>query len=352
MAKEIGQAFGGIGDAVSGVLKGVGDAVNGAVKGVGDIAKSIYESPIGRALIIAGAVYFGGAALAGGFGGASAGGIGSFFSGMGAGVSSAASSLSSAWGSVLAGEFGAAGSTLGSSFGAAYGAGAGTAPLALAEGAASALGGGEEVGATFSGEGGAGQSYQGQYGYGPQPAPVPAAAPPSSYGLSTPYTAPSLPGGGAASPYGLNNTSANLLSSGGGNLPGTLPMPPAPAAPVGMWDKMISSPYTAPALISGAMQVGGAVIAGAGQKKAQEDQQAYERQMLQDQIDRRNANVGADLFAPGQYAAAPGPAPMPAGLARRYMPQPAAGYVPGSRFAQMYGQLPPGYGAAQSVIGG
>jgi hypothetical protein len=88
-----------------------------------------------------------------------------------------------------------------------------------------------------------------------------------------------------------------------------------------MFDKVISSPYTAPALISGAMQVGGAVIAGYGQKQAQEDQQEYERRMMQEQIDRRNANVGAELFVPGQYATAPGPAPAPAGLARKYMPQ-------------------------------
>lgn len=354
MAKEIGQAFGGIGDAVSGVVKGIGDVVNGAVKGVGSLAKQIWDSKIGKAIVIAGAIYFGGAALAGGFGGASAGGMGSFFSGMGAGVSSAAGSLSSAWGSALAGEFGAAGSTLGGSWGAAYGAGAGTAPVALVEGAASSFGGGEEVGSTFSG--GSGPAAQpemaGGYGSGMNAgAAPPPPPPPAPYGLNTPYTAPGLPPGGAASPYSLTNASTNLASSGGTGLPSTLPMPPVSSAPMGMFDKVISSPYTAPALISGAMQVGGAVIAGAGQKKAQEDQQEYERRMMQEQIDRRNANVGANLFAPGQYAAAPGPAPQPMGLAARYMPQPGAGYVPGSRFAEMYNQLPPGYGAVRAVTG-
>jgi hypothetical protein len=53
MSKEVSQVFGGIGDAVSGVLKGVGDAVDGAVKGVGTLAKQIYESDIGKAIIIA-----------------------------------------------------------------------------------------------------------------------------------------------------------------------------------------------------------------------------------------------------------------------------------------------------------
>lgn len=336
MAKEIGQAFGGIGDAVSGVVKGIGNAVNDAVKGVGSLAKQIYESKIGKALIIAGAVYFGGAALAGGFGSAGAGG--SFLSGMGTGVSTAATSLSSAWSSALSADFGGALNTLGGSWGAAADAGANAARFGTQFGSAAASnavnvmdGGADAVGSTFSGGSGGGEivtstqpQMAGGYGsgmnVGAAPPPVSGAAP-SQFGLNTPYTAPGLPPGGAAGPYGLNNTSANLLSSGGGNVPGALTMPPASSAPVGMWDKMISSPYTAPALISGAMQVGGAVIAGAGQKQAQEDQQEYERRMMQEQIDRRNANVGAELFAPGQYAAAPGPAPMPAGLARRYMPQ-------------------------------
>jgi hypothetical protein len=111
-----------------------------------------------------------------------------------------------------------------------------------------------------------------------------------------------------------------------------------------MFDKVISSPYTAPALISGAMQVGGAVIAGYGQKQAQEDQQEYERRMMQEQIDRRNANVGAELFVPGQYATAPGPAPMPAGLARKYMPK---DYRDPSG---VYSRLPPGVLPGQYVM--
>lgn len=112
MSKEVSQVFGGIGDAVGGVLKGVGDAVNGAVKGIGSLAKEIYSSDIGKAIIIAGAIYFGGAALAGGFG--TMGTSASFLSGMGAGVSSAATSLQAAWGaSTLAGAAGEIGGAWG-----------------------------------------------------------------------------------------------------------------------------------------------------------------------------------------------------------------------------------------------
>jgi hypothetical protein len=107
-------------------------------------------------------------------------------------------------------------------------------------------------------------------------------------------------------------------------------------------------------LISGATSVAGHVISGIGQQQAAQEQRDYEAEQLRKAQELRNANVGANLFAPGQYAAAPGPAPMPAGLARRYMPQTPAsapGYVPGSQFAQMYNQLPPGYGAVRAVTG-
>ena len=83
-----------VGNAVSSVVKGVVNVVKSVASGVGNLVKSIAKSPLGKALLIAGAVYFGGAALAGGFGSSAAGG--SFLSGMGTGVSSAASSLSSA----------------------------------------------------------------------------------------------------------------------------------------------------------------------------------------------------------------------------------------------------------------
>jgi hypothetical protein len=125
----------GIGNAISGVVKGVVNVVKGVVKGVGDLAKSIASSKLGKAIIIAGAIYFGGAALAGGFGSSAAGG--SFLSGMGAGVSSAASTLSSAWGSVMAGNFSQAAGAVGNAWGtagAAAGQAAGTGAMTVGAG--------------------------------------------------------------------------------------------------------------------------------------------------------------------------------------------------------------------------
>jgi hypothetical protein len=341
MAKEIGQAFGGIGDAVSGVLKGVGDAVNGAVKGVGDIAKSIYESPIGRALIIAGAVYFGGAALAGGFG--TVGTSTSFLSGMGTGVAEAAGSLSSAWGLAAEGNFGSAASTLGNSWGSAYRAGAG-----ISDVAANTVGNvAAAQGAQIIPEAGVAGPTPMAGGYGSGMNAGAAAAPPPPI----PSVAAGLPDAQlAVNSAGISQQGAlNSLAAPGG-------VPPVGGTPP--WYSQALD-YLTPksdlakyGLISGATQVAGHVISGIGQEQAAREQREYEAEQLRKAQEMRNANVGADLFAPGQYAPAPGPAPAPAGLARRYMPQPAAGYVPGSRFAQMYGQLPPGYGAAQSVMGG
>jgi hypothetical protein len=97
------------------------------------------------------------------------------------------------------------------------------------------------------------------------------------------------------------------------------------------------------------------------QEEALEEKRKYEAQQLQAAQDLRNANVGADLFAPTDYAAAAAAAPAqvqaqaPAGLARRYMPrvEPGSpGYVPGSQFAQAYNNLPPGMGLDQYVMRG
>lgn len=78
-------------------------------------------------------------------------------------------------------------------------------------------------------------------------------------------------------------------------------LPPAPPeTPPGTWDKIISSPYTAPALISGGMQVGGAYIQGQSQEKQLRDQRAYEERMAREARDRYNSNAGATLFASDQ----------------------------------------------------
>jgi hypothetical protein len=85
------------------------------------------------------------------------------------------------------------------------------------------------------------------------------------------------------------------------------------------------------AITAGANVVGG-VLSGIGQQQAAEeqrqamiDQRNYEAEQLRIAQEKRNANMGAELWAPDQYAAyAPPVAPKPAGLAARYMTQPTA----------------------------
>lgn len=294
MSKEVSQTFGGIGDAIGGVFKGVGAVVDGAVKGVGTLVKQIYDSDIGKAIIIAGAVYFGGAALAGGFG--TMGTSASFLSGMGAGVSSAATSLQAAWGlatSGTAGSLGQAASTIGNSWGTAFGAGAQLgAPVV-------------ETAAALS-----------SAAQAPMPAQIP--------------SAPSLAPAAAAPPpvatAGMPAGSPITSTAAGSYTPVAQTAAGAPAATQPWYAQAMD--YITPkselaqfGLINAATSVGGNVIAAIGQQQAAEDERAYQEKQLQAARDLRNANVGAELFAPGQYAAAPGPAPMPAGLARRYMPQ-------------------------------
>jgi hypothetical protein len=112
-----------------------------------------------------------------------------------------------------------------------------------------------------------------------------------------------------------------------------------------MFSKIVASPYTAPALISGGMQVGGAIIQGKAQEKQLQEQREYEERMRQDEErlarearDRYNTNAGATLFASNQdpiyqseqaawdpYAEARARnaqryAPQPTGVVARYMP--------------------------------
>jgi hypothetical protein len=249
-----------VGNAIGGVVKGVVNVVKGVVKGVGDLAKSVASSKLGKAIIIAAAIYFGGAALAGGFGSSAAGG--SFLSGMGAGVSSAASTLSSAWGSVMAGNFsqaaGAVGNawgTAGAAAGQAAGAGAMTVGGAVAPTAVTA----PTVGApTAAVNGGITQANVGSTMGGAKGLAMPASAPLASAGVAPAAAAPAATGFASLSPL---------------------------------------AQYGA---ISAGTQVVGGMIQGAGQKAAQEDQRDYEIRMAQEARDRYNANVGTALWGSNQ----------------------------------------------------
>jgi hypothetical protein len=117
----------GVGKTVGGIVKGIGNAVSGIAKGVG----KIFKSKLGKAILIGAAVYFGGAALMGGLN--TIGTSTSFLSGMGSGLSSAATGISNAWGALTTGKgLTAAAGELGSGF---MGT-AGSAPATLATTAA------------------------------------------------------------------------------------------------------------------------------------------------------------------------------------------------------------------------
>ena len=313
------KAVSGVGNAIGGVLKGAVNLVKDVGNGIGKIVKDIGSSQIGKAILIAGAIYFGGAALSGGFG-ASAGG-GSFFSGMSAGVSSAATSLSSAWTSAMAGNFAEAGSTIGSSWTGAANAGAATNPgwmaaqanaVSLAEPAAA---GSQTVADPYNGkyfnENTITQAQNEQIvnsaGYDPN---LPAQSQQHLLNSSADQVARfdpkqlsnleqtsqySLNGPGVSDP-GLNlSNSGTGFNAGGSSIPYN---PPGSGVMSSIWN----SPYTAPALISGGMQVGGAYIQGQAQEKQLREQREYEAQQLIDARNRYNSNVGAQLWDPNAQA--------------------------------------------------
>jgi hypothetical protein len=255
MSKVVKAVVGG----VTSVVKGVVNVVKGAVKGVGDLVKSIASSKLGKAIIIAGAIYFGGAALAGGFGSSAAGG--SFLSGMGTGISSAASSLSSAWGSAMAGEFGTAASTVGNAWGTAGTAAgqAATGAMTVAPTAAATTVSAPTVGApTAAANGGITQANVGSTMGGAKGLAMPASAPLASAGVA----------------------------------------PVAPAAAATGFSSL--SPLAQYGAITAGTQVVGGLIQGAGQKAAAEDQRDYELRMAQEARDRYNSNVGTSLWASNQ----------------------------------------------------
>ena len=320
---NVGRAVGNVVQGAVNVVADVGKAVGGAVTDVGKAAtgvvKSIASSNLGKAVLIAAAIYFGGAAIAGGYG--SAAGGGSFFTGMGAGVSSAATSLSSAWTSAMAGEFAQAGSTLGSSWSTASQAGAMTSPgyaaaltspsVSLTETAAAAPEAVAPEIATTSGTSSANTVTSTPLGAPPdQVAQMGANQVSSMQPAGSQY---SLSGSGASTsgltaPTGVYQGAGYTSGTGinGVNYVNSLYNP---ASSGGVMSSIWNSPYTAPALISGGMQIGGAYIQGQAQEKQLAEQRQFEieqgqaaEQKIVDDRDRYNANVGAQLWDPKAQA--------------------------------------------------
>lgn len=243
---------------MSKAVKAVGRAVSKVVKGTVNAVKKFAKSKVGRVIITAAAIYFGGAALAGGFGSSAAGG--SFLSGMSSGVANAATSLKGAWTAATAGNFGAAGSSLSAGF-----QGTTTALQAANAGAATTAAMGGAQGLAGAGTGGVTQSAVGSTMGG-------------AGGLSMPGAAT----GGVGSQLAAINTGVGA-GAGAGAAGAT--------AGSGLAQGMIGAAkiQAGTALIGGAMQ-------GAGQQKAMEDQRNYDAQMAQAARDRYNTNVGTRLW--------------------------------------------------------
>lgn len=247
---------------MSKVVKGVGRAVSKVVKGVANVAKKVVKSPIGKVLVGAALVYFGGAALMGAIGGASAGAaagtgvMGTLGGAVSGGLSGAAAGISNAWAGLTGALSGGGMSALGQGFTGSYGAGAGSvaqaAQTASQLAANSMVAGNPVVNAT-------------------NPALIESAAGSTGYGVST-----ATPGFQAT-----NLAKPGLIS--------------------GAWESL--GPYGKAAAISGGTQLVGGVIQGAGMQKAQERQEelaaeerARQEQAVEDARARYNRNIGTRLW--------------------------------------------------------
>ena len=220
---------------MSKVVKSVGRAISKVVKGTVNAVKKFAKSKIGRVIITAAAIYFGGAALAGGFGSSAAGG--SFLSGMSSGVANAATSLKGAWTAATAGNF--------------TGAGGVTANL----------------GAGFQGTTTALQAAN-------------AGATPALLGGVTP-SAPAATVSAASQNLSIAASDAAFNSA----LAGAKTAPASKGLIAGL------SPMGQYAAITGATQLVGGAVQGIGQQKALEDERAFAEQQRAAQEARYRASV-------------------------------------------------------------
>lgn len=239
---------------MSKVVKKVGRAISKVVKGVTNVVKKVASSPIGKVVTAAAAVYFGGAALAGAVGGASAGSgvlgtVAGAVKGAAAGISNAWAGVTGAAGALAGGQgLSAAGSSLSGGLTGAYSAGG------------SAVAGG-----------------------------VVGAAP----GMTQAQMLASQNAGISGATEMTNAAAATAFPSSTGVANTALQLAPAAAKSGGLINGIMSSPYTAPALISGGTQLIGGVMQGIGareEQKRQEDLDAAAR-------NRYNINMGTRLWS-------------------------------------------------------
>lgn len=238
---------------MSKVVRGIGRAIGKVVKGVGNVVKKVVSSKIGKVLVGAALVYFGGAALMGGLGAGAGTGVSGFLSGAGQGIANAWTSLTQAAGSALGGQFTQAGSQLSAGI-------QGTTTALQGEAALSAA---SQAAQTSMAAGNAGaatnpallESYAGTPGYG-------------------------------ASTAGAGNAAMNTIPGSTG--PGLIQRAANGLGNVwnGMGDKAQA------AAITGGTQLVGGLIQGYGMQKAQDRQE----QLTADQRAAYNRNIGGFSF--------------------------------------------------------
>ena len=240
---------------MSKVVKKIGRSikkvVKGVVKGVKKVWKKVKQSKVLKVIATAALIYFGGAALMGGIGGAAGGGgISGALSGAAQGMGNAWSSLSAAGSSVMGGNFSAAGSNL----------------MAGVQGQTINAATGPATGVVSGGVNGL-------------LANTGTAAGTSAAGVSN--IAPGMAKMGATNV--VNSTAAQLGQQG-----------LQEAGKKGLLGTMMSSPYTAPALIS----TGGNMIAGYAQGAQQQEMLDQQAQRAQEERDLYGENVGTVINMP------------------------------------------------------
>lgn len=252
----------------------------------------------------------------GGLGESAAGG--SFLSGMGAGVESAAGSLSGAWSATMAGDVSGAAGYIGNAWGSAGTAGelASAANAAAMGPSASLMSTGSSVLPAVN---------PGVGALGPGASQVAAVTPGTGLTAGASNTSGLISNGmsaaGPTSTLGSTVSPYALVQPGAAStLASTLP---ATAAPAGWWAGV--DPYLKTAAVMGGTQVVGGLVSGAGQAKAaQEARDEVERIKLEN-LARGDVNVGTILdYSPFARPATPQYYQRPVLPQPKYYPQPTA----------------------------
>lgn len=245
---------------MSKVVKGVGRAISKVVKGVANVVKKVASSKFGKILVGAALIYFGGAALMGGFSGAAAGGgLSGALSGAAQGVANAWTSLTGAASSALGGKFAQAGSQLSAGIQGTTTALQGEAALSAASQAAQS------------------SMTAGNAGAATNPALL------ESYAGTPGYGASSAGAGNAAMTTIPGSTGPGLISRAASGLSN-------------VWNSMGDRGQAA--TITGGTQLVGGLIQGYGMQKAQDRQEQLTEEQLAERRAKYNANVGGFSFAP------------------------------------------------------